>query len=214
MSSHHIGGRESELLEFRGKEPIGILMFENLKSRNGCGPSILKGRVAEIEAFEKNPDRKVHRHIGVQHFGKFFSPFSCAHQLWDFLSSVSSAFSSHVVVSVYPPGKYVAHLQAIIYRFPSTLSPFVFSLCLKYTNRVLALIPLDVCIRVLSFSGFPCLKSTDKIQSYDTTLRRHKKKTPISLILLPLIKMRLKLIFYMRVSSSSSLQSTYPIQLH
>jgi hypothetical protein len=33
-SLRHIGGRESELREFQGKEPIGISVFQNPKSRN------------------------------------------------------------------------------------------------------------------------------------------------------------------------------------
>jgi hypothetical protein len=42
--------------------------FDFAKSRNGCGPSILRGHVATIEAFGKNPDRRVHRHIEIRRF--------------------------------------------------------------------------------------------------------------------------------------------------
>jgi hypothetical protein len=58
----HIGVREIAILENKRSG------FFSTKSPTQSEPSIFQGHVAEIEAFGKNPDKRVHRLFGIRHF--------------------------------------------------------------------------------------------------------------------------------------------------
>jgi hypothetical protein len=59
-------GSPSTLREFRGQDARTLRDLKSQNPESKSGPSILRGSVATIGAIGKNPDRKVHWHIGIR----------------------------------------------------------------------------------------------------------------------------------------------------
>jgi hypothetical protein len=58
----------STFREFQGKDAETLQDLKSQNPESKLGPSILRGCVAMIETFRKNPDRQVHRHIRIRCF--------------------------------------------------------------------------------------------------------------------------------------------------